>query len=125
MNRKLFQVLSLAIPFGLLLAACQPAAPGAQVEVTRIVEVTSAAGGGADATPVVQQVPVTFAEAGDTLQAVQDRGVLRCGGNANLPGFGFLAEDGTFSGFDVDYCKAVAAAVLGDSTKFELRPTTG
>lgn len=70
-----------------------------QVEVTRVVEVE----GEAPAAEVeVQEVPVavTFAEAGETLQAVQERGTLKCGGNANVPGFGYLDPDtGGFSGF--------------------------
>ena len=96
-----------------------------QVEVTRVVEVE----GEAPAAEVeVQEVPVavTFAEAGETLQAVQERGVLKCGGNANVPGFGYLDPDtGGFSGFDIDFCKAIAAAVLGDAEAIEITPTTG
>lgn len=121
MKRRVFVVLAGFTLLGLVLAACA----GGQVqtvEVTRIVEVTrevQVAG-----TPEVQQVPVTFAGGGDTLAAVQSRGTLKCGGNANLPGFGFLNPDGTFTGFDIDFCKAIAAAVLGDATKFEIRPTT-
>ncbi|HKZ26256.1 MAG TPA: amino acid ABC transporter substrate-binding protein [Acidimicrobiia bacterium] len=52
---------------------------------------------------------------GDTLAAVQERGSLNCGVNELVPGFGFRNPDGTFSGFDIDFCKAVAAAVLGDA----------
>ena len=63
---------------------------------------------------------------GDTLGTVQDRGVLNCGVPAGVsPGFGFLEEDGSWTGFDVDYCKVVAAAVLGDSEAVEFRGTTG
>jgi len=51
---------------------------------------------------------------GGTLAAVVDRGSLNCGVNNSVPGFGFETEDGTFEGFDIDFCKAVAAAVLGD-----------
>ena len=58
------------------------------------------------------------------LQAVQDRGQLVCGVNDLVPGFGFLEPDGTFSGFDVDYCKAIAAAVLGDPEAVEYVPLT-
>ncbi len=59
--------------------------------------------------------------AGQTLSTVQDRGVLKCVGNANLVGFGFLDPDsGEFTGFDVDFCKALAAAVLGDSEAMEI-----
>lgn len=74
----------------------------------------------------MQEVAVTFAESGDTLKQVQDRGTLNCGGNAGLVGFGFLDPDtNEISGFDVDLCKAVAAAVLGDSEALEVTPTTG
>ncbi|MBI4771301.1 MAG: amino acid ABC transporter substrate-binding protein [Chloroflexi bacterium] len=121
MTRKLFPLFVGAIVLALILAACGGGTT-TTVEVTRVVEVTrevQVAG-----TPQVKEVPVTFAGGGDTLATVQQRGTLKCGGNANLPGFGFLNQDGTFSGFDVDYCKAIAAAVLGDATRFEIRPTT-
>lgn len=62
--------------------------------------------------------PTTAAGNGDgtgVLAAVQDRDELNCGVNNLVPGFGFVDEDGNFSGFDIDYCKALAAAVLGDA----------
>ena len=53
------------------------------------------------------------------LQTVKERGFVICGVNANLPGFSAQDESGTWSGLDVDFCKAVAAAIFGDSTKVE------
>ena len=50
-----------------------------------------------------------------TLEQVRERGKLNCGVNAALPGFSSQDESGNFSGFDVDFCRAVAAAVLGDA----------
>lgn len=95
-----------------------------EVEVTRVVEVEVE--GEAQTETVTEQVAVEFAGGGDTLQTVLDRGFLKCGGNATLAGFGFLDPDtNEFSGFDVDFCSAVAAAVLGDSSAFEVTPTTG
>jgi general L-amino acid transport system substrate-binding protein len=65
------------------------------------------------------------AQEGSTLQIVQERGILQCGGNANVPGFGYLdADSGDFTGFDIDTCRAIAAAVLGDANAIEVRPTT-
>jgi general L-amino acid transport system substrate-binding protein len=58
------------------------------------------------------------------LDEVRDRDMLRCGVNDAVPGFGFVAAGGEFQGFDVDYCRAVAAAVLGDPDKVELTPLT-
>ncbi len=55
---------------------------------------------------------------GSTLQATLDAGVVKCGVNGQLNGFS-LDEGGTYSGLDVDYCKAVAAAVLGDAEAVE------
>jgi len=56
---------------------------------------------------------------GSVLDEVVDRDVLNCGVNNAVPGFGFQTEEGGFEGFDIDYCKAVAAAVLGDPEKVE------
>ncbi len=55
---------------------------------------------------------------------VTDRGTLVCGVNEAVPGFGFVTEAGDFEGFDIDYCRAVAAAVLGDAEAVEYRPLT-
>ena len=56
------------------------------------------------------------------LDKVKNRGRLICGANKELPGFGYLSQDGTWKGFDVDYGRAIAAAVLGDPNKVEFRP---
>lgn len=55
-----------------------------------------------------------------TLEDVRERGILNCGVNADLPGFSVADEGGNWSGFDVDYCRAVAAAIFGkaDAVKF-------
>ncbi|HEX9923408.1 MAG TPA: amino acid ABC transporter substrate-binding protein [Anaerolineae bacterium] len=72
-----------------------------------------------------QETAAPAAQEGATLEIVRDRGVLRCGGNASVPGFGYLDPDTSqFAGFDIDYCKAVAAAVLGDGEAIEVRQTT-
>src|SRR5690606_33369116 len=55
---------------------------------------------------------------------IKQRGELRCGVNANLPGFGYVDESGDFQGFDIDFCRALAAAVLGDSEAVVYRPLT-
>jgi general L-amino acid transport system substrate-binding protein len=66
----------------------------------------------------------TTGPTGDRLADISNRGQLICGVNGGLPGFSFLEEgSGEWSGFDVDYCKAVAAAVLGDPTAVEYRAT--
>src|SRR5690606_14759804 len=79
------------------------------------------------AVPVAAQdaEPTPFvAEVGPITQRVIDRGVLICGVNALLPGFGTTNDAGEFTGFDVDMCRAVAAAILGDADAVEFRALT-
>lgn len=63
------------------------------------------------------------AAAQSTLDAVKKRGELNCGVNGQLPGFSAKAVQG-WAGLDVDMCKAVAAAVLGDAAKVNFVPLT-
>ncbi|RIK30833.1 MAG: amino acid ABC transporter substrate-binding protein [Chloroflexi bacterium] len=58
------------------------------------------------------------------LEIVRERGQLICGVNGQLPGFSYLDSEGNYSGFDVDFCKAVAAAILGDADAVQYRPLT-
>lgn len=59
-----------------------------------------------------------------TLQAVQERGYLECGVSTGLPGFSAPDADGNWSGLDVAFCRAVAAAVLGDAQAVHFVPLT-
>lgn len=59
-----------------------------------------------------------------TLDAVKARGVLQCGVSTGLPGFSNPDDKGNWIGLDVDICRAVAAAVLGDATKVKYIPLT-
>ncbi len=63
----------------------------------------------------------TISSAG-TLDDVRTRGKLICGVSEGLPGFSEEDGAGAWRGFDVDFCKAVAGAVLGDVTKVDYRP---
>ena len=59
-----------------------------------------------------------------TLDAIKARGHLECGVHLGLPGFSFADDKGVWQGIDVDFCKALAAAVLGDATKVKYTPTS-
>ena len=61
-------------------------------------------------------------EAGEVLDGVKARGQLRCGVSEGIPGFSERDADGRWRGFDVDFCRAVAAAVLGNPDKAEFVP---
>lgn len=59
-----------------------------------------------------------------TLDAIKARGHLECGVHLGLPGFSFADDKGVWTGIDVDYCKALAAAILGDANKVKFTPTS-
>ncbi|MEQ8965349.1 MAG: amino acid ABC transporter substrate-binding protein [Azospirillaceae bacterium] len=62
------------------------------------------------------------AQAGPVLDAVQERGVLHCGVNTGLAGFSIPDSQGNWTGLDVDFCRAIAAAILGDPEAVEFTP---
>jgi general L-amino acid transport system substrate-binding protein len=59
-----------------------------------------------------------------TLDRVKQRGTLSCGVNTGLAGFSAPDDKGNWTGLDVEYCRAIAAAVLGDAKKVRYVPTT-
>jgi len=65
---------------------------------------------------------VVPAHAGKTLDAVKARGQLVCGVNTSGPGFSNADSQGRWTGLDVDFCRAVAAAVLSDASKVKFVP---
>ncbi len=67
----------------------------------------------------------TGAASAQTLEDVNERGALNCGVNTGLVGFAAPDANGSWQGFDVALCRAVAAAVLGDPEAVEFIPTTG
>jgi general L-amino acid transport system substrate-binding protein len=132
MSRKLFLVFSVLIAFSLLVAACgsketetpaggEVAGPVQTVEVIKTVIVEVPVEG--TALPPEIQI-ITPAGYGETLQAIQSRGKVVCGVHTELLGFGYLDENGRNVGFDIDFCRAVAAAVLGDAEAIEAVPIT-
>jgi len=83
-----------------------------EVVVTKEVEVV--------VTPTPAPAPPP---AGGRMETIQSRGNIICGVNGGLPGFSFLDEGtGQFTGFDADFCRAVAVAVFGDPEAVEYRP---
>lgn len=59
-----------------------------------------------------------------TLERVKKNGFLRCGVNEGLPGFANPDAKGNWSGFDVDFCRALAAVILNDPSKVRFTPTS-
>ncbi len=67
-------------------------------------------------------LPFSVAAQSQTLKTVQDRGALICGVNPDLEGFASKDANGQWSGFDVDFCRAVAAAIFNDPSKVQYVP---
>jgi general L-amino acid transport system substrate-binding protein len=59
-----------------------------------------------------------------TLDRVKQRGYVICGANPGLSGFGLPDDNGNWTGFDVDFCRAVAAAIFDDPNKVKFIPLT-
>ena len=68
---------------------------------------------------------VTSVAGAATLDDVRAKGHVQCGINTGLPGFAFKDEAGEWQGFDVDYCRALAAAVFGDASALKFTNLTG
>src|SRR6266511_4746164 len=127
--RKLSPLFSLVVFASLVLAACGTpiAATPVTVEVTRIVTAQAPAAGVETATtttttggetPTAAPAPVA---GGERLQTVLDRGKVICGVHGTFQGFGFVDSAGNWTGFDVDFCRAWAAAFFNDANAVEFR----
>jgi general L-amino acid transport system substrate-binding protein len=119
---KASKSLAALIALMLVLAAC-----------TQAADTTTTAGGEAPATTAADGATTTTAAGGEgttttaaaapggpgKLSEVMTRGNLICGVNNTVPGFGFVDETGEHVGFDIDFCRAVAAGVLADAEAVE------
>ena len=131
MSRKLYATFAVLIVFAMLVTACgaqstpTPATSGGQpvqtVEVVKTVIVTVPVPAEVSAT---QPAPAQAAGYGEITARVKARGKVVCGVHTELPGFGYLDANGRNLGFDIDLCRAVAAAVLGDPEAIEATPIT-
>jgi len=103
-SRATFRWLAGILALTLVLAACS--------------DDDDASGEGSDTTDSTDpddDTEITLVQQGSALEAVKDAGVLKCGTRDALPGFAVLNEDGDHIGFDADFCRVIAAAILGDA----------
>ena len=115
MSRKTFLLLTSLIVMALLIAAC-----GTSETIVETVIVTVEVPAEAEEAPA----QIISVGRGDIYNRVKERGKLVCGSRTDLLGFGYLDADGRNIGFDIDLCRAVAAAVLGDPEAVEFVPLT-
>lgn len=64
----------------------------------------------------------SMAQAGEIIEAIKSRGTLRCGVSEGVPGFSEKDPTGRWRGLDADFCRAVAAAVVGDAERVQFVP---
>jgi len=126
--RKLLALLTVLMVTSLLLAAC-----GAPATEAPVPEEPAPAEPAEPAEPAPEEPteapgetegPAPAAQGGGILEAIKARGKLICGGRTDLAGFGMLDDAGNNIGFDIDVCRAIAAAVLGDPNAVEVVPLT-
>ncbi len=134
MSKRLFAMASLLIIAALLFTACgganviTEAAPTNAPQAAAPTNAPQAPAGNAPAAtnvaPAQGQTPAVNQPSGYgvIVNRVKTRGKLLCGARTDLPGFGYLDSSGKNVGFDVDLCRAVAAAVLGDPNAMEVVP---
>jgi general L-amino acid transport system substrate-binding protein len=130
--RKLLTLLSILVMSSLLLTACgggATEAPASEPTAAEPSEPQPTAAQPAETAEMTEEPgttegPAPAAQGGGILEAVKARGTLICGGRTDLAGFGMLDDAGNNIGFDIDLCRAVAAAVLGDPEAVEVVPLT-
>ena len=119
---KLFAALTALM---LVLAACTQAADTTTTTSGETPETTEATGEETTTSAAGEETTTTAGEehrqAIGLLAEVQARGTLNCGVNNTVPGFGFTDDTGEHVGFDIDFCRAIAAGVLGDPEAVDLR----
>ena len=138
MRTKLFVTMVLAITTSLALVACSQDLSNAEIRerasnlgmMTKAEAEAMAPAEGmmteADAKAMAEEMAKEMAGemmamTGDRLKKVKDRGKVICASRNDVPGYGHLDAGGNNVGFDIDLCRALAAAVLGDPNAFEIR----
>jgi general L-amino acid transport system substrate-binding protein len=138
MKRQMLVVLAGAL--AMLLAACGGQTPQAPATEAPAAATEAPAAAATEAPAEATAAPATEAPAataepapaggtsaqpadGGRMQTIISRGSLICGVNDNpLPGFANVDASGVYTGFDIDYCKAIAAALFDDPDAVEYRP---
>ena len=135
MRTKLFVTIMLAITTSLALVACSQDLSNAEIRerasdlgmMTKSQAEAMAPAEGmmteADAQAMAEEMAGErmAAMTGDRLQEVKDRGKVICASRNDVPGYGYIDAGGNNVGFDIDLCRALAAAVLGDPNAIEIR----
>lgn len=115
MSRKTIFIFTIIMVLSLVATSCS-SAPTASVATEQ-----PAAANQQPANPTSQSQPAPSGY-GQIVKTIRDRGKVICGARTDLAGFGYLDANGRNIGFDIDICRAVATALLGDPEAVEVRP---
>ena len=113
-NKRLVLLIALLMALAACTEAVDTTTTAATEEPAGTGEGTSTTTDGGATTTTAEGTPVA-----GLLAEVQSRGSLLCGVNNAVPGFGFVDTAGEHTGFDIDFCRAIAAGVLGDPDAVE------
>jgi len=118
MTKKITTFLVALLALALIAAACSDDDDNANETTTTAATVATTA---ATVATTVQEPPPAPASTTSRLDAVRERGRVICGVRDALAGFAVIDDSGNYSGFDIEFCRVVAAGVLGDSSAVEFR----
>ena len=115
MKSKYWKLLAVFLSIGIVAAACGSDGDGGSSTTTAAQTTTTAAATTTTAEATTTTAEVEVVQTGSLLDTVKDRGTLNCGVSGSAVAFSETQADGSVTGFDADYCRAVAAAILGDA----------
>jgi general L-amino acid transport system substrate-binding protein len=121
-TRGLWRMLAVLFAVALVGAACSDSDSDSSSDTTSESSDTTSSGDGSSSTTAGDTVETT--QDGGRLDAVLAAGTLNCGVNDTLPGFGITDADGNYTGFDIDTCRAIAAALFDDPDAVTFTPLT-
>ena len=137
-NFKMYAIIAALVAVALALVACAQEMSDAEVEdrardmgMVMESEVSAAPAAAPEMTDaqikeraMAMGMVEGMADGESRVAMIKDRGQVVCASNNSLAGFGFTDDSGNTVGFDIDLCRALAAAVLGNADAVEYRPTT-
>ena len=122
--RKVWFLVVALVVVGLVVAGCGSGPSEEDVEERAEARAQEIAAQMVEEQKMESDDAMMMAEGGDRLRLVRERGKVICASRNDVPGYGYLDASGNNAGFDIDLCRALAAAVLDDPNAIEIRLIT-